>query len=346
MKVSFLESGQILASIKRLLESKDIYEIDIAVAYLSKGGYSEVEKAIKNFLRRKGRIKFLVGLSHVYATESRALKALLALAKKQKNNQFEVKYHRFKKREFHPKLILAKSKSDARIVIVGSSNFTSGGQKKNVEANIMTEIDSLQNLDEKNFLSNVESFFRYVWDSGKFLDSEIIKNYATGEEEARRVFSSKIRKSVPPTDLLRFVYLNGERRTVKSSFEVLCTDCSKNYIEIPMNALYCRDCGIEPLVETPTPNKEELTKKRQLQGVTIKIDGKKIVAKEVDISCPDCNIKVGMANDFMLWVICDECARKRKMEGAVVCKPFTKWDNEKAKNLSYGIGKSRLIVNE
>jgi uncharacterized membrane protein YdcZ (DUF606 family) len=48
---------------------------------LSAAGYSCIETSLKKFLSRAGHVRFLVGLSSFYVTESSALRKLLSLAK-------------------------------------------------------------------------------------------------------------------------------------------------------------------------------------------------------------------------------------------------------------------------
>jgi HKD family nuclease len=341
MKTTFLESGQILAQIKNLLESPNITEIEFAIAYLSKGGYSEIEESLTKFLKRKGKVLFLVGLSQVYVTESSALKKLLTLAQKQKNNLLEVKYHNLKGKEFHPKLVIAKLNDVPKFVIIGSSNLTSGGQKSNVEANVSVECGKTSDSENQIFTENVNGFFKYIWAAGRPLNSDVIKNYSSGEKK-RRKLKVTAQNKVPVTKLYPFVYLDGKRVEVKHGFEVLCTDCRKKYIPIPLNSFYCNDCGNDESVEAPQPEEIDYEGKSKSSKTSIKIDGKKTALKVVDIPCPDCPTPIEMANDFRLWVICEECAQERKDSGDSVCKPYTKWDKI-AKNLNYSLNENRLI---
>lgn len=341
MQISFLESGRVLVKLKSLLNPKSFDEIDLAVAYLSKRGYSTIEESLKNFLFKNRRVRFLVGLSSTCVTESGALRKLVALTNKPGGKCLEVKYHRLSGIEFHPKIVLAKSKGKLKQAIVGSSNLTGGGQESNVEANVAIEIEDLLDENTKSLQVDITNFFDYLWGEAKILDYIAIKEYALDEKAKRK--PRRTQGKVPSTSLRAFVYLE-DHRMVAESFEVLCTDCRKEYVKIPINAFCCDDCGKYPLVKTRPPNKEEQARIRQLGRLHIKIDGKKLSVKEADVHCPECNGRVGIANDFMLWLICEECAEKRRLNGKAVCKPYKEWDNEIAKNLSYGLDENKLIV--
>jgi HKD family nuclease len=341
MKTTFLESGQILAKIKNLLESPNITEIDFAIAYLSKGGYSEIEKSLTKFLKRNGKVQFLVGLSQIYATESSALKKLLTLAQKQKNNLLEVKYHNLKGKEFHPKLVIAKLNDVTKFVIIGSSNLTHGGQKSNVEANVSVECEKTSNSENQIFIEKANSFFQYIWDAGKPLNSDIIKNYSLGEKK-RRKLKATIQNKVPATKLYPFAYLDGKRKEVRHGFEVLCTDCRKSYITIPLNSFYCDDCSDGVGVIAPQPEEMDFEGKGEFEKTSIRVDGKKTVSTIVDIPCPVCAAPLNMVNDLRLWVICGDCAQKRKEHRDNVCKPFNQWDHKIEKSISYSLDENRL----
>jgi HKD family nuclease len=339
MQLCFLESGQVSQNIKRFLESKGIDEINFAVAYLTNAGYASIEKPLEKFLRRKGQIKFLVGMSGVYVTESRALNHLLKLVKKRKGKNVEIKYHNPKRGEFHPKLILAKRRGSLREVILGSSNLTGGGQKGNLEANVLVTIGKSSNENTKKFVKDVNEFFQYVWKAGKILDSMAISKYSKGEKKKMKFTKTQI--GLPKTNLPPFVYLNGKRREMES-FEVLCTDCKKNYVKVPLNAFYCDECSEELSVTIPAPNYRELKKKKQLKRIKLRADRKKLEISKVGFRCPDCNTLLDVTDEFMLWIICDECAEKRRQSNEYVCKPFSRWNDKVAKNLFYRLNQKRV----
>jgi HKD family nuclease/Zn finger protein HypA/HybF involved in hydrogenase expression len=339
MQTLFLESGQVSYNIRRLLESESIDEINFAVAYLTDAGYLGIEKSLKRFLRRKGQIKFLVGMSGVYVTESRALNRLLKLVKRQKGKNLEVKYHNPQRGEFHPKLILAKCKRRLKEVIAGSSNLTSGGQKGNIEANVLVTIGKSSNGNTKEFVRDANEFFQYIWRSGEILDSTAIRKYAKGEKK-KTAFTEK-HIGLPRTKLPPFVYMNGKRK-VMNSLEILCTDCNKNYVKVPLNAFYCDECSNDFSVIIPSPNRREIEEKKRLKKIVARADDRKIRISELGFRCPSCNTPIDATDEFMLWIICDECAKKRRQGNKYICKPFSRWNDKVAKNLYYGLNQKRV----
>lgn len=338
MKISFLESGQVSQNIERLLESKDVDEIDFAIAYLTEKGYSSIEVSLKRFLRKKGQVKFLVGLSGVNITESSALRKLLSLVRKPYGKRLKVKYHNPRGLEFHPKLVIAKSKGKLREVILGSSNLTAGGQKHNVEANVLVEVRDSFNKNAEKFKVDVEQFFDFIWEPGGTLDSYVVREYSKGEKKKTK--SSLASGGAPKTSLPSFIYLDEKRISLKF-LKVLCTACKRKYVKIPLNAFYCEKCGEKVMVEMPSLNKKEREQKKRLQRVTVKVDDKKLHARKVALRCPICNAPIDLTDESMLWIICQECGEKRKKSNEVVSKPFSKWNNS-AKNLFYSLDTERI----
>lgn len=342
LKTSFLESGRVLLEIQNMLESKDISKIDFAVAYLSAAGYWCIEPSLNKFLSRGGHVRFIVGLSNAYVTESSALRKLLALAKTPQGKGLEVKYHKPKGIEFHPKLVLAKSGDRLKMAVVGSSNLTSGGQKRNIEANVLLRIEDSSDVEANNFEQDSINFFNYLWKTANKLDPENIREYAKAEKAKRT--SRKTHSKVPNTVLSNFVFVNNER-TIADSLSVLCTECRKTYVDIPLNAFYCDNCGEYPSVNAPEPlSVKENDKKKEIRNISLKINGKKRLAEELAVRCPDCNSPIDMTNCFMLWIICEKCAERRRKEKRSVCHPYTEWPIKAARDLSYSLNKDRFRI--
>lgn len=157
----------------------------------------------------------------------------------------------------------------------------------------------------------------------------------------RKVKSTKAHIGLPRTILPPFVYLNGKRREMES-LEVLCTDCKKNYVRVPLSAFYCDDCSEGLSVEIPSPSRRELREKKQREKIELRADGKKLEISEVGFRCPDCNAPLDMTDEFMLWIICPACAEKRKQGNMCVCKPFSRLNDRIAKNLFYGLNQKRV----
>lgn len=342
LKTIFLESGRVLLEIQHMLESKDISNIDFAVAYLSRAGYSCIEPSLNKFLSKGGRVRFIVGLSKAYVTESSALRKLLALAKTPHGKRLETKYHNPKGIEFHPKLLLAKSGDRLKMAVIGSSNLTSGGQERNIEANVLLKIEESSDTEAKNFEQDSANFFNYLWDTANELDHATIREYAKAEKAKRT--PRKTLDKVPNTTLRSFVFVNNER-AIADSLSVLCTDCRKAYIDIPLNDFFCDNCGIYPSVDGPEPlSAKEKDKKKEIKNISFKINGKKLLAQNLAVRCPHCNSPVDMTDDFMLWIICKECAEIRKKEKRSICHPYAEWSTRAARDLSYSLDEDRLRI--
>ena len=321
-----------------LFTSEQINEIDLAIAYMSESGYSEIEGNLADFLKRQGSVRFIVGLSDVHVTQTGALRKLLRLADKPEGKNLKVKYHRLKGVEFDPKLIAAKQSGKLKTVIVGSSNLTGGGQEKNVEANVSVELEEPIDEISASFELAIKNFFHSAWESAKPLTQQVVREYAVGEKKRKK--PKPFNENVPPTTMLNFVYVDGELRKTQQ-FRVHCTDCEENFVEIPLNQICCDNCGENNQVNTKPPNRTEIAEKR---NVHFRIDGKEIISKEVNLSCIECGGLVGLADAFKFWVICEECARRRAQNGLPVCKPFKCWNLKETNNISLGLDKQRLTI--
>jgi HKD family nuclease len=338
LKTTFLRSKPVLTRLRSLLSSGQINEIDLAIAYVSESGYSEIDGTLVDFLKRKGSVRFIVGLSDVHVTQTGALRKLLRLASGREGKNLKVKYHRLKGVEFHPKVVVAKHNGKLRTVIVGSSNLTGGGQGKNVEANVAVEMEEPVDENSANFELTIKNFFKSMWESAKPLTKDVVKEYAAGETKKQN--SKPSNGNVPPTSLQHFVYVDGELQKAKK-FRVSCTDCREKFVDIPLNLICCDNCGESYQVNTKTPNRTELSTKRNAQ---FRIDGKDVISKEVDLSCIECGEHVDLADAFKFWVICEECAEERAQNRRPVCKPFKCWKRKETNNISFGLDKQRLTT--
>ena len=115
----------LLSELKRTTEAK------FAVAFITHSGLVILEKELLRCLERGVRLEFLVGLDFGI-TDGRALRWLRAMA----DNTDKLRFYCFVGPTFHPKLYLLRRKSFAT-AIIGSSNFTRGGLKENIELNVI-----------------------------------------------------------------------------------------------------------------------------------------------------------------------------------------------------------------
>lgn len=137
MNVQIIDNiSQNMASIlsSAIRESEDVR---VAVAFISQSGLDAIRSSIETNLRAGGHIEFLVGLD-MYITEPRALRTIYDLS--HKNTNVAVYCHASFSPEtiYHPKLYLFRT-SDRVTSIIGSSNLTIGGLKKNVEVNVLIQ---------------------------------------------------------------------------------------------------------------------------------------------------------------------------------------------------------------
>lgn len=109
-------------------------DVRIAVAFVSQSGYNLLAEAISQSLSLGGKIELLVGMD-LQGTEPEALEAIYTLSK----TNSCVSLYCYSALEpatvYHPKLYLLRRDEDVT-AIVGSSNLTAGGLKKNTEINL------------------------------------------------------------------------------------------------------------------------------------------------------------------------------------------------------------------
>jgi HKD family nuclease len=103
----------------------------IAVAFVSRTGLGLIRSAMDTCLSRGGDVEFLVGLD-MTTSEPEALWDLYRLCEKNKSVAMYCYADLERSSVYHPKLYLMNSEEEATAV-VGSSNLTQGGLKKNVE---------------------------------------------------------------------------------------------------------------------------------------------------------------------------------------------------------------------
>jgi HKD family nuclease len=114
-------------------------DLRIAVAFASRQGLKIIEAPLSTAVKKGAAVEFLVGLD-MRSTEPEALQALLELSRKSANAALYCYASVSAPGIYHPKLYLSRT-ADAFASIVGSSNLTEGGLKKNVEVNVLIEAD-------------------------------------------------------------------------------------------------------------------------------------------------------------------------------------------------------------
>jgi HKD family nuclease len=115
-------------------------DIRVAVAFVSRQGISLIERALDTALAAGGTAEFLVGLD-MRSTEPQAVRWLLDRTRGANGIELHCYAALTDAGIYHPKLYLARSGEEVSFV-VGSSNLTDGGLRKNVEVNVLIEADT------------------------------------------------------------------------------------------------------------------------------------------------------------------------------------------------------------
>lgn len=117
---------------------KNVTELKFSVAFLKSSGLDLIKSDLKNILKNKAQVEFLVGLDF-RITDPNSLFELKSFQKSYNNLRFFCfsEPNRYPFHIFHPKLYLIRNKTGQFTAIVGSSNLTRGGLADNVELNIV-----------------------------------------------------------------------------------------------------------------------------------------------------------------------------------------------------------------
>jgi HKD family nuclease len=128
-------SAKMSAALAQLIESSR--DVRVAVAFASRQGISLIEPALGAALAAGGTAEFLIGLN-MRSTEPEAVRSLLEMTRRGKGVELFCYAGLSDAGIYHPKLYLARSGEQVSFV-VGSSNLTDGGLRKNVEVNVLVE---------------------------------------------------------------------------------------------------------------------------------------------------------------------------------------------------------------
>jgi HKD family nuclease len=161
--VRFVDSAGVLRELRESIPYASSFKS--AVAFLSSKGYDEIEPLLLRLLRRQRRAQLVVGISEYGITDWQPLARLHHLEMKYPNLNVKV----FKNRGFHPKLFLSEFQNGKMSIVIGSSNLTAGGIRKNIEANIL-----LEGKPSSELMNEIRSFFANAYLNGYRLDRSII----------------------------------------------------------------------------------------------------------------------------------------------------------------------------
>lgn len=173
-------------------------EAKIAVAFASRRGLAMIQPAIQTALQAGAYLEFLVGLD-MHTTEPDALRSLYELARAQTNVELFCYSSIEQGGIYHPKLYLLRVYETATS-IVGSSNLTEGGLKKNIEINAVIKGSIL----DEAIADSYNSYNRLKFHGDKVIpDAEYIEMYAQATIEAR-VIQRRVAREAPRESLRAF----------------------------------------------------------------------------------------------------------------------------------------------
>jgi HKD family nuclease len=112
-------------------------DVRIAVAFVSRAGLATIEDSLQEAVVRGASLEFLVGLD-MQTTEPEAVSTLFELSQNHTGVDLYCMASLEPQAVYHPKLYLARAENDI-VCVVGSSNLTTGGLKRNVEVNVAME---------------------------------------------------------------------------------------------------------------------------------------------------------------------------------------------------------------
>lgn len=136
-------------------------EIDFAVAFGSYEAFSSLKDCFTTFLRQKGKLRSIFDLQKGF-TQKELLEEFATISGDSECKiYFPLVDEKEQKtaRSFHPKMYLFKNKERTR-VIIGSSNFTISGIRKNFELNLQIEADN-----EHKLIQQIQEYFISIWRS-------------------------------------------------------------------------------------------------------------------------------------------------------------------------------------
>jgi HKD family nuclease len=140
MKLKIIDnvSEKVVSVLSPIVEQSN--DIRIAVAFVSRSGLAAIDVPIKTALQAGAYLEFLVGLD-MHSTEPEAIQALYKMSQENPNVTLYCYAPFDSSAIYHPKVYLL-GVSNRAVAIVGSSNLTEGGLKKNIEVNVLIEADT------------------------------------------------------------------------------------------------------------------------------------------------------------------------------------------------------------
>jgi HKD family nuclease len=166
---------------------KEAQDIRIAVAFASQRGLSMIWEPLEQAMSAGAYIEFIVGLDN-RVTEPTALKSLYDLNRANTRVSFYCYTKEKKLGIYHTKLYLLRVGDDTTSII-GSSNLTEGGLRKNVEINVAIR----GNIQEEVISDSYAAYNLLKFDGRKFEPDEA---YLASYQETRKWERSKVSQDV------------------------------------------------------------------------------------------------------------------------------------------------------
>lgn len=261
MKVLFVDNMAIdMVSI--LSEAFTISDdIRIAIAFVSIKGLKLIEDSLKLAINSANSIEFLVGLDMNW-TEPDALKMLYNLSYDNDNitciclSSLKPYY------TYHPKLYLFSKDNNVK-TIIGSSNLTEGGLKKNIEPNVVIEAS----IDDDIISDAYDTYNRLKYHPQRVLpDQEFIDIYTQLAKFGRKQSQNLIKNTKYASLNKRFVEKSKSLQKPKVTSKDLVGWLNNIYKLIPDNEFTTQQVyKYEPDLAKLYPNNKNIRPKIRQQ---------------------------------------------------------------------------------
>jgi HKD family nuclease len=179
VSIRFVDSAGVLEELRKSIPYASSFKS--AVAFLSSEGYREIEPLLLKLLRKQKHAQLVVGISEYGITDWQPLARLHSLRMKYPNLSVKV----FKNRGFHPKLFLSEFENGKFSILIGSSNLTAGGMRRNIEANIL-----LEGKPPNKMINEIKSLVDNAFLNAHRLDGSLVDRYRKYATETRNRHSS------------------------------------------------------------------------------------------------------------------------------------------------------------
>lgn len=158
-------------ALHKWLAGTGISEILVANSFIKNYGVSHFKNKFKKLVKEETVIRIIYG-EDFGITEASAIRELIKIG-------CIVRVCKPRGGAFHPKFLIINYKNSDSILCAGSSNFTGGGLRKNVEFNISLNAN-------KKLLKESIAFFDNLWNISEKIDEEYLSQYENLEKAQKR----------------------------------------------------------------------------------------------------------------------------------------------------------------